>query len=563
MLLILAVMVGFAWLGIVALGWMLTGPAVQVTSGDWLELDLAGPLPDAPPERVGLAALAAEPLSAVGIQIALRRALVDDRVAGVLLRPDGYQGGWAQAAEIRRCLLDLRDAGKQVVAYVESPTSAAYYLATAASTVAVAPEGSLYPLGISARLLYLKGSLDKLGMEADYIAVGAYKSAPEQFERREPSAPSRRQTEAYVDAIHRRWLEQMARGRGLTPERMMTLVDAAPHDADGALAAGLVDAVMDPLALDDSLGGGRIDALDYLEATPEADGVGIALIHVEGTILSGASGSSAFGGTVAGSETVVERLRRASEDGKVEAVVLRVDSPGGSAIASDVIYRELLRVRERKPVVVSMGNLAASGGYYVAMAADHVVADGFTLTGSIGVYAGKFDQAGLYDKLGVGFDVVQRGENASLFSELQGFTDGQRARLTEQLEAFYARFVDRVAEHRGLSREAAESAAQGRVWAGTDALDAGLVDTLGGLPEAGDLARELAGHGGESGIRWVTYQRTPGFLERTLSNLFREPRDAGIQLPPQLRDVARGLGPWWSTLDGSPQFHAPFLFRSP
>jgi len=560
-LLILLVVGGLAWLGMVALAWMATGPPVHVADGDWLELDLAGPLPDASPERVGLGALAPMVPSAVDVQVALRRARDDARIAGVLVRPDGFQGGWAQAAEIRRALVELRERGKQVVAYLEAPGSAAYHVASAANNIAIAPEGSLFALGISARLTYLRGTLDKLGMEADYIVVGEYKSAPEQFQRREPSAPSRRQTEAYVDTIYRGWIEDLAQGRGVTSDRMMSLVDRAPHDAAEALAAGLVDTVLDPLALEDVLGGGRVGLLDYLQATSAAGEVRVALVHVAGTILSGPSGSGGFGGPVAGSDTVLDRLRRAGEDDGVEAVVLRVDSPGGSAIASDVIYREVLRLRERKPVVVSMGNLAASGGYYVAMAADHLVADPFTLTGSIGVYAGKFDQAGLYEKLGLGFDVVQRGENASLFSDLQGFTPGQRRRLTQHLAPVYDRFVERVAEHRGLESAAAEAAAQGRVWSGEDALGTGLVDTLGGLPQAGAVALELAGHDPSAGVHWVSYQRQPGFLERLLGSLVTEPEVSAVPPLPGLAEVAAAVEPWWRTLDGSPQFHVLFALR--
>jgi protease-4 len=263
-----------------------------------------------------------------------------------------------------------------------------------------------------------------------------------------------------------------------------------------------------------------------------------------------------------GSQTIVHRLQQAREDRHVRAVVLRIDSPGGSTLASDRIWREVERVRREKPVVVSMGNLAASGGYYIAMSADHIVADPLTLTGSIGVFMGKADLAGLYDKLGVRHEVIARGENAQLFSDLRPFSVEQRATIEAQLQRFYERFVERVADGRGMSFAQADSVARGRVWSGEDALALGLVDELGTLPDALRVAKELGGLPPDQRVPVVTYQLERSFYDRLMQNLLLQMGVYTLESPlasmAWVRLLPATLVAFSEALDGTPQFRLPW-----
>jgi len=570
LLVVFLVMAGGGWLA-----WRVwTGASrPKVEKGSWLVVSFDGSYPEERPERRGLASLfTIPPLSHQDLLRALHRAQDDPRIAGVLLQPDLYTGGWAQAQELRRVLRQLREHGKPVWAQLELSRSGSYFLATAADSIAIAPEGNLLILGLQARMAYYKRTLDKLGVRADFVAIGDYKSAPESWTRDGPSDPARRQVEVFVDEVWDHWLGELARARGFSRDHMADLIDQGYFDADEALDEGLVDRVLDERSLRRLLAGKgssrddelpTIDPGDYLEASwnpvrPVDRKRRIALIYATGQIVPG---SQRPGSGLMGSGTVAERLRRAEEDKTVQAVVLRIDSPGGSTLASDTIWRRIEALREHKPVVVSMGNLAASGGYYIAMSADAIVAEPLTLTGSIGVFVGKADLSGLYEKLGVSHELISRGENAGLFSELQSFTPTQREIIRNQLRRFYERFVDRVAEGRGMSFSQADSIAKGRVWSGQDAQKLGLVDALGGVDEAIERAKELADIPTEDRPQIVTYQRPMSALDRFLHGLLwdadasMETRVLPAQISPFLWRETRRLA---AALDGSPQFCLPF-----
>lgn len=566
----LAVMGLLGLAGLIALSWLLLEPVPPIEEGTWLEVFFTEEFPEEHRVPHGLlGSLRDEDLSAQELREALSRARDDRRIEGVLLRPDGFAGGWAQAQEIRDGLAAVREAGKQVWSYVETPGSVPYYLASAAESVAMAPEGSLLLVGLQSRLVFLKGTLDKLGIAADFIAVGEYKSAPEQLTRSDPTEPNREQVAEYLDDVYEVWIDAMASDRGLTRERMSMLVDHGLFDVETALAEGLIDAVLDEPAVwrrvqPDVQEPLRVNVREYLAAASsdaETERYGsLAFLYATGTIVTGSSGpEGVFGGRVLGSDTLIERLERARKDEDVKAVVVRVDSPGGSAVASDLIHREVLRVREKKPVVVTMGNVAASGGYYLAMSADRILADPLSLTGSIGVYAGKLDMGGLYDKIGLSHEVLLRGENADLFSDLKPFSRLQRRRLGEKLEAFYGRFVARVAEHRELGVDEVDRVARGRVWSGRRSVEAGLVDDIGGVEEAILVAKELAGIPRVARVPLRTYQPSLSWLQRALRQLLGEPVRAAAS--PETAIWRHGLDLWRAaalTLDGSPQFHVPW-----
>ena len=569
LLLVLGAVLLGGLLVLVAASWLLFGPPLVVEPGTWVELRFSPTYPEQKPGPGGWsAALEGRSLSAQEVAAALRRAEVDDRVTGVLLRPDGFGGGWAQAHELRERLLELRARGKRVVAWTAAPASIDYYLATAAERIHLAPEGMVWMGGLQAQLVFLRDTLSRIGVEVQAVSVGEYKSAPETFTQDASSQANRRQIMAYLDDVFEVFVADVAAGRGLTPERTRVLIDRALHDPAQALAEGLVDAHADLPSLRDELGDPPVlDPLEYLSAAGEEPGRGtvpeIALVHVTGTIVPGRSGTAGVTGEVSGHETVVERLRKAAEDEDVRAVVLRVDSPGGSALASDLVLRELRRVDRTKPVVVSMGETAASGGYYVGMDAREIWADPLTLTGSIGVFVLLPDLSGTYDKLGMRTESYLRGENADLFDPTRGLSESQRSRLQEHLDRFYVRFVERVADGRGLDVEVAEAAARGRVWSGRRALERGLVDALGGFDAAVAAAARLGGIDETVRPRIVTYQPEPDLLDQALQALFA--RRTSVTAAPALEaatqrllEPVRALGSLSPALGGDVQFLLPW-----
>jgi protease-4 len=563
----------FAVLGFVALLWMIAPPGVDVPQGSWLELSFTGDLPE---QRGGsdgvVGALAAGQLTGQDVAAALRGVEDDPRIYGILVRPDYFGGSWAQAEEIRAALARIRARGKEVRAQLEFASPVGYYLASACESISIVPEGQLQIVGLRSRLSHVKGTLDKIGVDAQFVAIGEFKSAPEYYQREIASENSRRQSSELLDGIFEHWIGALAASRGVTTDRILALVDEGIFDAEQALAAGLVDVVGD---LDEAFAAsGAPEAPELVHVYDYAMGLGdqsgsdgnIAVVYVAGTIVSGPSGEGQLGGRFAGSDTVIERLRMAATDPTVGALVLRVDSPGGSAIASDLIYREVRRLQETMPVVVSMGGVAASGGYYVAMSADRVFADATTITGSIGVYMGKMNLSGLYEKLGMSFEELSRGENATVYSDLEPFSDAQRTSIEGRLEGFYERFVTRVAEGRGLEFEMVDEVARGRVWTGTRALGFGLVDESGGVDEAIDAARELAGFDESANIGVRSYQPEPSMFTQLLASALRGSTLLKTQavIPSMTASLRRSMAQIEDTsltLDGSVQFHLPWSLR--
>ncbi|MBK7703698.1 MAG: signal peptide peptidase SppA [bacterium] len=410
-----------------------------------------------------------------------------------------------------------------MTAWLSFAGSGEYALALAADRIVLAPEGVVLVPGASAQMQFLAGTLEKLGVAADYVHVGRYKSAPEAMTRTEATEPHREMIASLVEAHYRDLVALIARDRGLDEAAVAGLVDQGLFDGAGALAAALVDTLdYQDAAFRADFGEAESTPFeDYLLSPGRGHGERVALVTVEGTIVEGESGRDFWSGPMAGSDTVIEQLRDAAEDEGIAAVVLRVDSPGGSATASDLIWDEINRTRQEKPVVVSMSGYAASGGYYVACPADSIFAEPGTLTGSIGVFAGKMDRHRLYEKIGLNREFVVRGRNALMFADADRFDDGQRALLQGQLDAFYGRFVGKVAAGRRLDPAAVAAVAEGRVWTGRQAVAAGLVDGLGGLGRALAAVRGLIGAEPGAPLRLVTFDRQPSLFERLLSQAMR------------------------------------------
>ena len=436
----------------------------------------------------------------------------DPQVAGVLVRLAGAPTGFAAAAALRRALDAVRAAGKLVAVYGERIGQAEYLAASGADRLWLPETGSLGLVGLRAEGLYLKGLFDRLEIRADVVRIGSHKSAAEMFTRDGMSPESREQQEAYVDDAFAALVDAIAAGRRLDAATVRACIDAGPYGARAACEAGLVDACLYPDQVEETLaelapdsgevprrgGAARarlVDVLTYdaLRASDPGwrpllrDLPHVAYVAATGTIRRrvGLSGVSA--------ESWVALLRSLRDDDAVRAVVLRIASPGGDALASDLLWRAVRLLREAKPVVVSMGEVAASGGYFAAAAGDVVLAEAATLTGSIGVVGGKLDAGGLLERLGIGSDSVERGARAGLAAPSRGFTPDERAAVRREMEAVYDVFLRRVEEGRGLDRAAVERVAGGRIWSGRRALELRLVDALGGPLEAIAEARARAG----------------------------------------------------------------------
>jgi len=436
----------------------------------------------------------------------------DPQVAGVVVRLAGAPAGWAAAAALRRALDAVRAAGKPVVAYGERIGQPEYFVASGADRLWLPETGSLALVGLRSEGVYLKGLLDRLDVRADVVRVGSHKTAAEALTRQGMSPESREQVEAYLDDVFAELVDAIARGRRLEPAAVRARIDAGPYGARGACEAGLADACRYPDELEAALAelapatgeppaqGGPprarlVDAIGY-DALRAGDPGWRPLLrdlpHVAYLAAGGAIHRRASLGGIS-AESWVSLLRRLREDALVRAVVLRIASPGGDALASDLLWRALRTLRGEKPVVVSMGEVAASGGYFAAVGGDVVLAEATTLTGSIGVVGGKLDAGGLLERLGIGSDGVERGARAGLATPTRGFTPDERAAVRREMEEVYDVFLRRVEEGRGLARAELEPLAQGRIWSGRRALGLRLVDALGGPLEAIAEARARAG----------------------------------------------------------------------
>lgn len=516
--------------------------------------------------------------------LALDRAARDERVTALVMNLQGLQADWAKVDELARAVTVFRAAGKPVTAYLDGADTRDYVLAAQAGTVMMSPEATLMVLGVSAELDFMKDTLDKLGMEADFIHVGRYKSAPERMTRREASDANREMIEAIVADHWDVLLDRLAGARGRGRDEVAAWIDQGLFDAESALAAGVVDTVgyWEDL-LEERYGDQDVtDFHDYCLDRPRGGGgPTVGLVYLTGVIMPGESRFDRFQGKLAGSETVIDHLAGMAEDDDVRAVILRVDSPGGSVLASDLIWQQIRRVQASKPVIVSMSGMAASGGYYVSCPGDSVFAAAGTLTGSIGVYAGKMDRSAMYRKIGINREFITRGENALLFSDAGGFSDAQRALFTGQIERFYARFLQKVGDGRGLAVDEVDAVAQGRVWTGRQALARGLVDDLGGLHRALDSARWTLGLDRDDRLTLVSHGKELSLMERLLLQSLRDnagvrtalaaatdggwgllPASAGLPVPTLLAALREnGTLARVALMDGRPVAMAPFWLK--
>ena len=445
-----------------------------------------------------------------GFSSALERIAADPRVKGVVLIISGLSAGPATVSSLRSSIIRLRQAGKRSVAYMHDLGTWDYYLASACDEIRAPESATFRASGLWTETVFLKDTLGLVGLETDFEAIAEYKVSPDSLRRSKMTEPHREMLESLLDSLHSEIIGRVAQARRMTEERVRDLLDKAPMTAEQACEAGLLDGICYEDELPHRLGTketlaalvtGHAASRRLLQPLRWRSRRAIGVISLVGTIVQGPSQRPSIPiplplpmpPTQAGSTTLVQQLRAAARNKHLAAVILHVDSPGGSAFASDMIWREADQLREAKPLVVYMSNRAASGGYYVSAPASEILAQPTTLTGSIGIWGGKLISRGVYARLKAGRETVSRGKAAGMYADTAPFDDDERAKLRANIGNGYARFKDRVAQGRTMSVDEVELVARGRVWTGKQAHERGLVDALGDLRDAAERARQLAG----------------------------------------------------------------------
>jgi protease-4 len=504
----------------------------SIENNSVLALRVAGSLPDYVPSDPLRKLFGNTDQSLSNLILQFKKAKADDRIKVIILDITMSGAGWGKSEEIRDAIADFRSSGKPVYAYMEYATDKEYYLASACDKIYLAPPGELFINGLAADVMFFRGSLDKLGIYPDMVQIGKYKTAVETFTRKDMSDANREFMNALLDDLFGRYVDTVAKARGKSSEEMRTIIDDAPYSSAKAKEMGLIDGVgyRDEIEkeLKTKLGYKESDELrvvkgsTYSEIEPESLGLDkgekIAVIYATGDIGSGKSENSPGGNQSIGSDTLSKAVKDAGDDKSIKAIVIRVDSPGGSGLASDIIWHAVEVAKAKKPVVVSMSDVAASGGYYIATGAHKIIAEPSTITGSIGVFAGKPVVKGFYDWLGISNEYILRGKQAGMFRESEKFTPEERTKFEELIKkTYYEDFVPKVAKGRNKTPEYIDSIAQGRVWTGAQGRERGLVDEFGGLDRAVEVAKELARIPKDKGVHRVVLPYPRTFLQELLS----------------------------------------------
>ena len=525
--------VGILFLSIVlGTGYLLfRGQEVTIRENTILEVALTGSVFELPPENPLTQMFGPGTLSLWELGKALRYAAQDDRVSGVYLEIHPLLLSWAQIEELRDSLHSFRTSGKPIHAFLalDMVRDPELYLACAADSITLNPGATLLVNGLLAEVTFYKGTMEKLGIKPEFIQFKEYKSA-ESFTRETMTPEIREMYESILGDLEERFISVVAQERSLDEERMRGILEAGLTSADQALEENLVDVlgyksqVQQKLVNngDDSQEYEGLAARYYLDAVEDDFGTRsehkVALVGGLGTITAG--NSDPFS-QIMGGLTMSSRLRRIREDDDIKGIILRVNSPGGSVVGSDMVWKEVKLLEEAgKPVVVTMSGVAGSGGYYISMAARHIISQPSTITGSIGVIFGKFDLEGLYEWLGITIDQVKTSPNADIFSSLTSLTDDQRQRVESWMATIYETFVQKAADGRSQTYQELEPRARGRIYTGVQAREIGLVDELGGLPEAMDQMKQVLGLEEDEDIELVLYPRPKSLWEALASGDF-------------------------------------------
>jgi protease-4 len=505
---LIGVLTGFAltvlvFILIVAAALRFRDRAPTVADGSTLILRLNGDIPERPPIEFPLPFLQERnAVTVANVWGLLRRAAGDARIKALVLEPSGLEVGWGKMQELRADIESFKKSGKPVIAYLRSPGTREYYLATACTKIYMAPEDLLNVKGMRFELMYFKKTLDKLGVGVQVEHAGKYKDFGDMFTRTNMSQETRDVLNSVLDDLYGNLVQTIAAGRKKTPEEVKAIIDEGPFISAQVVSKGLVDEVRfeDQMfgELKTMLNAGELKKLTYQKYRRALEGEGqdsknrIAYLVGQGGITRGSPEDTGMSDAGITSEGFDKLLRQVASDAQIKGVIVRIDSPGGEVTASDEIWREMMLLRQKKPLVISMSDTAASGGYYIAMTGDQVLAYPGTLTGSIGVVYGKPDLHGLYDKLGITKDTLTRGRFADIDSDYHPLDSAGLAKLREGIDESYEQFVNKVAEARKRTFAQIEPLAQGRVWLGSQAKSNGLVDELGGLDRAVELIKQKA-----------------------------------------------------------------------
>jgi len=502
------------------------GKPPKVKAQSYLEIQLYGQIAEkANPDFFSTLFTGRQPLSMFDIWTNIRKAKVDQRIKALVLRLGFLQCDWGKVNEIREAVLEFKKSGKKVYAYLDEAMDIdkEYYLATACDKIVLHPVGTLLINGIGGDIPFLKNTLDKLGIEAEIEHVEKYKTAYHMFTKEGFTPAHKEMMESIYGDIFNQYINTVAKAREKEVSEIRKLIDTGYFQGEKALEAGLVDDLLfDDEFIDLVRGEGkkltRISHKTYLKIKPSSVGLDsgkkVALIYGLGAIHTGEGSFQSMG-----SSTVIRWLRKVRKDKSIVAVVLRIDSPGGSVVASDTIWREVFLTKKQKPVVVSMSDMAVSGGYWISMCAHKIFAHPQTLTGSIGVIFGKFNMIRLYEKIGITSEKIKFGKRADIFSSFRKFTPEERQFLKKEILWAYDKFLTKVAEGRDMTRADVDKVGKGRVWTGSQAKEIGLVDELGGLSDAINAAKELAGMASNETVKLVVYPKDYSFLDVFLGTM--------------------------------------------
>jgi protease-4 len=454
---------------------------------------------------------------------AIDAAAKDSHIAGLVVRIAPLETGWGKLEEIRSHLLAFRKSGKPSICYLgyDGIGNPEYYLATACQQIWLVPTAPVSIRGMMAEALFFRGTLDKLKIVPEFYHIAEYKTAGNTFTEKQFTPAHKEEVEGLLHSIYDLYLNDASKARGMDRAQFEALLNRGPFSSSDAVTNKIVDRLGYWDQLQDyfkgrAQGWNPVSLNRYRSSISNDGTANIAVVHASGLIVSGDSGSTSGGGSVMGGDSVAADLRTARKDHSIKAIVLRVDSGGGSVVGSEVIRREVELANQVKPVVVSMSDVAASGGYWIAAPARKIVADPGTITGSIGVLIGKFNVSGLYALLGMSTDSVATSDNATMFSAQQNFTPAQRAYIQKSLNDTYADFTKGVAQGRKMTVEAVDKIGKGRVWSGVQAKEIGLVDELGGLDRAIEIAKQLSNIPAGESVHIVRYPEEKSFFEQFL-----------------------------------------------
>ena len=542
-------------------------------TNQFVEISISGALSEVKP-TFALGTVPTTPLN--NILKSIDKIEENKRIIGVIIRIGGIDTGWGKLQEIRNRLINLRQNGKMVISYLDSANNAEYLLATATEQIILAPAGTIGLTGLRAEVIFYKGILDKFDIKADMFAIGDYKSAIEPYTRKNMSEAQRQAMTSILDNLHQQQVDMIAAGREhINAERAIELINQGPFTANEAHEVGLVDSLSYYDQLITSLESNHDSKTEFIpnygkKAVTQPD-LGtftglmkfismftkpttqskkhntpkIALIYATGPIMPNHP-QIPFGiGEGITPHRIIDALQTARKDESVRAIVIRVDSPGGSALASDLIWHEVKQAQEQKPTIVSMSDVAASGGYYISAAATEIVAQPGTITGSIGVLGGKLNLKGIYNKVGLTKDIITRGKNADIYSDYSNFSQSERQKIEKMLHKVYDDFVNKVAEGRQKTYDEIHQIAQGRVWTGQQAKELGLIDWLGGLDTALAIAKKHVSISHDEPIEIITLPKPKPLLE-----ILMEDFEANLQVP-----LNRHISVPYSLAKSIPNFH--------